>query len=929
MGRRTKLSSHSCFGFFAGAVIAFCLGATPFAAAAVAPDADRTFSHPSEDNQTKYLTLAPDTYTFRTDANPNGYHWVEWYDTYSGGSPVATAHLYYYDDTNFNLATSGWVRAEVYKSDFWGNWLGWEAAYRWYVTVTVPKPDLEVTSMEIDDSTASDQHFDPGESVRLDFQGHNDGDATSMSSIRMKWWYGTSAYAKTHEIDYGYLGTVNGLAPDEYEWETDASWSVPTTPGTYWLTVKIDDNNQQTDEKNEDNNEETLRFIVDQPPETISPPTSILGNQATYTNTSNSYTASGASSNLGHSIEYRFKWDDGTYSSWGSATRSHSWSTAGDYYIDAQARCATHTDRVSSWGNISWNVKVLNPPQITVTSPNGGESWQAGTEKTITWNSTETVGADVRIELYKDDSYFGYIVTSTANDGAYTWPIPSNLQAGTTYQVKIIDTSNSSVYDYSNGYFYVTAPPPVDDAEIVTFGPPTGLKERGDQVTTSVRVKNTGNTTRSFWVGLSFAHSTATGASWPEGWYDIQPIKTSILSPGQEEGVSFPIAVAATWRAGQYYAVSRIWDSFNEDFYLMEEPIFDSTLDHPEWVDNPDIGMLSFSLPQISIPDDAKTIMDEFELISMLVEGVGIQELYYQGKKPLFLLKASKTFNVYGGITISVGGGIFIDLADLCELTPEGKAGWTTVWFASDIGALTYNTSEGGNPFEAGIVMHNFDYNERGIADFKNDVLEFGKFTVPGICFTLAKYDDHDGFQGPSWDWCGTKKVGVTVENAHNVIDKIEIRTVYIRTALLGRSDIQNQNISIADYVGYVCDIFADYENNPTIYDDFTYDDGAWPVEQGQPQTSLKMRRVDNSWMNSAHHFALDVPAGATNLTFSTSGGTGDVALLWRFGSPVHISSNGFDDHSYHTGTTVEILTIPDPLPGKHYVALSVGTSAL
>lgn len=430
--------------------------------------ADRTFIHPAEDNRTEYLTLSSGSYTFTVDANPNGYHWVQWYNTYSGGSPVAEAHLYYYDNESFSFSAGNtyWVRAEVYKSDFWGNWLGWEAAYRWNVTcaspaslqkstssldfdssstsksfsvrnsgggtlsyslsdnrswlslsptsgsstgewdvinvyvsrsglspgsypgtisissnggsdsisvsMTVPdpdpiayrhsptsssitldygtnqsftvrgeddggdldrvewtlsgpesysdtdsvlfggssdtadftdwggytfdtegdytlrarvyddsgdyddatwsihvndppKPDLEVTSMEINGSTASDQHFDPGESVRLDFQGHNDGDAPSKTSIRMKWWYGTSAYSKTYEIYYGYLGIFNGLAPDEYEWETDASWPVPTTPGTYWLTVKIDDDNQQTDEEDEGNNERTLRFIVDQP----------------------------------------------------------------------------------------------------------------------------------------------------------------------------------------------------------------------------------------------------------------------------------------------------------------------------------------------------------------------------------------------------------------------------------------------------------------------------------------------------------------------------------------------------------------------------------------------------------------------------------------------------------------------------------------
>jgi len=117
---------------FALLVFIICLSAIP-------AHADRTFSHPSEDNQTENITLAPGSHTFTTDADPNGYHWVEWYDTYSGGGLVAQEHLYYYDDQSFNLTTSGWVRAEIYQSNIWQDWLGWEASYRWNVTVEVPQ----------------------------------------------------------------------------------------------------------------------------------------------------------------------------------------------------------------------------------------------------------------------------------------------------------------------------------------------------------------------------------------------------------------------------------------------------------------------------------------------------------------------------------------------------------------------------------------------------------------------------------------------------------------------------------------------------------------------------------------------------------------------------------------------------------------------
>jgi hypothetical protein len=109
--------------------------------AAIAPDAARTFTHPAEDgsgDNVHNITLTgTGTYTFEVDADPNGYHRVDWYTTYSGGSPKETAYLYYYDDSDFTFSTGGTysVRAEVYRSDLWNSTFEWEAVYRWNVNV--------------------------------------------------------------------------------------------------------------------------------------------------------------------------------------------------------------------------------------------------------------------------------------------------------------------------------------------------------------------------------------------------------------------------------------------------------------------------------------------------------------------------------------------------------------------------------------------------------------------------------------------------------------------------------------------------------------------------------------------------------------------------------------------------------------------------
>ncbi len=60
------------------------------------------------------------------------------------------------------------------------------------------------------------------------------------------------------------------------------------------------------------------------------------------------YSTSGSASTLEHEIEYQFNWGDGNFSSWGSATQSHSYSSTGSFSIQAHARCKIHTDILSN-----------------------------------------------------------------------------------------------------------------------------------------------------------------------------------------------------------------------------------------------------------------------------------------------------------------------------------------------------------------------------------------------------------------------------------------------------------------------------------------------------------------------------------------------------------------------------------------------------
>jgi hypothetical protein len=115
----------------------------------------------------------------------------------------------------------------------------------------------------------------------------------------------------------------------------------------------------------------------------------------------------------------------------------------------------TSTTNTSYYDYSNDNFSIIDQPQITVTSPNGGESWQRGTSQIITWDSVGNVGSSVRIELYKGGVLNLKIITSADNNGSYDWLIPSDQTIDSDYMIKIASASNPAVFDESDDYFSI------------------------------------------------------------------------------------------------------------------------------------------------------------------------------------------------------------------------------------------------------------------------------------------------------------------------------------------------------------------------------------------------------------------------------------------------------------------------------------------
>ena len=102
-------------------------------------------------------------------------------------------------------------------------------------------------------------------------------------------------------------------------------------------------------------------------------------------------------------------------------------------------------------------------------SPSTSDSWETETSHSITWTSTGTI-TDVKIELFKSGIFELEIISSTPNDGVFSWIIPSGLDNYTQYQVKITDVSNSQTNDYSDYLEIFTKPSASGQPAIPGYG---------------------------------------------------------------------------------------------------------------------------------------------------------------------------------------------------------------------------------------------------------------------------------------------------------------------------------------------------------------------------------------------------------------------------------------------------------------------------
>jgi len=111
-----------------------------------------------------------------------------------------------------------------------------------------------------------------------------------------------------------------------------------------------------------------------------------------------------------------------------------------------------------------------------------------------------------------------------------------------------------------------------DDADIYSVTWPSGTYSHGQTMSTRVYVRNTGTTTRRFWVGNSYRKpDDAT-------WYNVPPKQTNTLYPGSSTSITLYWTVPSGAPLGYYDDYVAVWNGYSNGD--MVEPQYDVVSSH-------------------------------------------------------------------------------------------------------------------------------------------------------------------------------------------------------------------------------------------------------------------------------------------------------------------------------------------------------------
>ena len=269
------------------------------------------------------------------------------------------------------------------------------------------------------------------------------------------------------------------------------NWTVPNSPSTNCLVKVSDIDGPASDQSN------AVFTVVTGRTVTVTAPN---GGESIEGNTSYSITWA----TTGNIPNVKIEYSTSSGSSWNTIaastanTGSYNWTVANTASTNCLAKVSDIDGPASDQSNAVFTIVAYR--SITVTSPNGGESWEGNTSYPITWTSTGSI-VNVMIEYSTNNgSSWNTIAASTANSGSYNWTVPDT--PFTTCLVKISDVSGPAS-DQCNAVFAIVA------YRTITVTLPNGAENLLANTIYPITWTNTGSIPN-----VKIEYSTNNGSSW-------------------------------------------------------------------------------------------------------------------------------------------------------------------------------------------------------------------------------------------------------------------------------------------------------------------------------------------------------------------------------------------------------------------------------
>jgi len=283
----------------------------------------------------------------------------------------------------------------------------------------------------------------------------NGGENWTVGSVQNITW----AYNGVQNIKLEYT-LNNGTSWNQIVGSTSAStgsysWTIPNSVSNN-CKVRITDagNNSITDQSD-------AFFTISAPAATITLTSPNGGENWTVGSTHNiTWSQTGVTN-----VKLEYTSNNGTswnqiVASTSASTGSYSWEIPNSVSNICKVKVtSTINSLISDESNAQFTISTIPVPVVTITSPNGGENWLAGSQYSITWNSSNVQNLKMEYSVNGGTNWSLINAAVPANLGSYIWTIPNTPSS--TCKVKITSAENGTVFDESNSNFTISEAPNV------------------------------------------------------------------------------------------------------------------------------------------------------------------------------------------------------------------------------------------------------------------------------------------------------------------------------------------------------------------------------------------------------------------------------------------------------------------------------------